>query len=120
MATVAGSITSVTLVGAGPDKKTFLLNCSFAIYTATDSAVITAVQDTLKTITKNGKTLTLQSVAGGEKPGLGSGATAVYALNPTCGSGTSGTITCTLGTTTADASTPACQGVGIYVTVLES
>lgn len=120
MATVAGSVTSLTLVSAGPDKKTYLLNCSFGQYTAADSGVITAVQDTIKSIVKNGKSVTLQSAAGNAIPGLGSGGTAVYALNPTCGSGTSGTITCTLGTTTADASTPASQGVGIYVTVLES
>lgn len=120
MATVAGSITSLSLVGgdvSGGAKQTLLLNCSYAIYTAADTAVITNAAVAIQNIRKNGKTVTIQGALAANVAGLNSGGTAVYALNAT---GSTSTISCSLGTTTADATTPACQGVGIYVTILES
>lgn len=122
MATVAGSITSVQLVG-GPvggagTKKTLLLNCSFGQYTAADTAVITAAATALQNILKNGRTVTIQGACGANQAGTGSGGTAVFASVVTA---TASTISCNLGSqTTADASTPASQGVGIYVTIVES
>lgn len=122
MATVAGSITSVTLVGASVGgngtRKTLLLNCSFAIYTATDTAVITNCAAAIQSIMKNGATVTLKGGLGANHAGLGSGGTAVFASAVTA---TTSTISCNLGSqTTADANTPASQGVGIYVTIEES
>ena len=121
MATVAGSITSVHLVGAGSDGvgKSLLLNCSFGQYTANDTAVITNAAVAIQNILKNGKTVSIKGgMAARNAAGLGSGGTAVFASAVTA---VTSTISCNLGsTTTNDASTPASQGVGIYVTIEES
>ncbi len=121
MATVSGSITSLTLVGgtiSDGTRKALLLNCSFGQYTAADTAVITGVTAAIAAILKNGKTIALKGGLGGNMPGIGSGGTSVFASAVTAATAT---ISCNLGSqTTADASTPASQGVSIYVTIEES
>ncbi len=121
MATVAGTITDVQLVnapfGGRGARKVFLLSCTFAQYTATDTAAITAANTAIAAFMKNGATVTLRQAMGGP-PGLTAGGTAVYALNATINTAS---IQCNLGTTTADASTGgASTAVGIYVSVDES
>lgn len=60
MATIAGTITGVTLVRANGTRKTYLLTVDFAAYTgASDDASIAAVGATIAARTRNGKTNTL-------------------------------------------------------------
>jgi hypothetical protein len=121
MATVAGSITSLTLVGAPVGgqgaRKVAMLNCSFAVYTTSDTAVITNAAVAIQNIQGNGKTVTIKGGLAGNIAGLGSGGTAAYAHAVTA---STSTISCSLGSATGDLSTPASQGVGIYVMFEES
>lgn len=120
MATVSGTITSLHIVGGllGGDRKTALLNCTFNQFTTSDTAVITNAASMIQSILKNGKTVTIKGGLGANQAGVGSGGTAVFAAAVTA---TTSTISCTLGSqTTADFSTPASAGVGIYVTFEES
>lgn len=121
MATVAGSITSLSLVRADHSGggKDYLLNCSFGQYTANDTAVITNAAVAIASLVKNGKTVSIKGgMAARGHGGIGSGGTAVFSSAVTA---VTSTISCNLGSlTTNDASTPASQGVGIYVTIEES
>ncbi len=120
MAVVSGTVTGCQLVrsagmGLG-NRKTYFVTADFAVYTASsDSGALTTLNTTIQSATKNGKTVTLRQACGGQ-PGVNASG-AVYALNVTV-NGTS--LEFDLGSTTAEANTAACSGVGFYVTVDES
>lgn len=123
MATVAGTVTGVTLLsgpgtGAG-NRKVYEVAASFTVYTASsDSAQITGIQDRIEEITKSGKTLTLIS-AGPGNPGVNTAGVAVYAIMPV--TNTSGTLAFELGSdATTEANTAACAGVKFICVVDES
>lgn len=64
MATIAGTITGVTLLRAKDARKAYLVTVDFAAYTgASDDATITGVGAAIAARTRNGKTNTLRSAS---------------------------------------------------------
>lgn len=122
MATVGGTVTGCHLVQASTNglgsRKTYFITANFAVYTASsDSGAITALDTTIASQTKNGKTITLRQAMGAGPGKTNVSGAAVYALNCTI---SGATLTFDLGGTTAEADTPACSDVGFFVSVDES
>lgn len=129
MADVVGTVTGCTLVQGsrmGPEqssattvRKTYLLNLSTAIYTASaDSVVVTGVPDRIKEFTRKGTTVTYRAAMAGP-PGKTAAGAAAYVSVGSVITNSSGTLTFQIGGTTTEANTAAATGVGLYVLVDE-